>query len=103
MNELVRRAAVVGAGGAGDLPAHARAGRDDPQRRAADAGDRSSAPSTSGLQWIVDAYILVFAGLLLPMGALGDRIGRKRVLLIGLGVLPGRLGRRGLRDRRPAS
>jgi EmrB/QacA subfamily drug resistance transporter len=39
---------------------------------------------TSGLQWIVDAYILVFAGLLLPMGALGDRIGRKKLLLIGL-------------------
>ena len=40
---------------------------------------------TSGLQWIVDAYILVFAGLLLPMGALGDRFGRKRLLLLGLG------------------
>src|SRR5215468_3932859 len=40
---------------------------------------------TSGLQWIVDAYILVFAGLLLPIGALGDRVGRRRVLLIGLG------------------
>src|SRR5262252_8804895 len=39
---------------------------------------------TSGLQWIVDAYILVFAGLLLPMGALGDRLGRKKVLLAGL-------------------
>jgi EmrB/QacA subfamily drug resistance transporter len=41
--------------------------------------------STGGLQWIVDAYILVFAGLLLPMGALGDRVGRKRLLLFGLG------------------
>jgi EmrB/QacA subfamily drug resistance transporter len=40
---------------------------------------------TAGLQWIVDAYILVFAGLLLPMGALGDRIGRKKILLAGLG------------------
>jgi len=39
---------------------------------------------TSGLQWIVDAYILVFAGLLLPVGALGDRVGRKRVLISGL-------------------
>ncbi|WP_238017485.1 MFS transporter [Dactylosporangium sp. AC04546] len=36
------------------------------------------------LQWLVDAYVLVFAGLLLPMGALGDRYGRKRLLLIGL-------------------
>jgi EmrB/QacA subfamily drug resistance transporter len=36
------------------------------------------------LQWAVDAYILVFAGLLFSWGILGDRIGRKRVLLIGL-------------------
>jgi EmrB/QacA subfamily drug resistance transporter len=40
--------------------------------------------STGSLQWMVDAYVLVFAGLLLPMGALGDRYGRKRLLLIGL-------------------
>src|SRR5215213_4197731 len=36
------------------------------------------------LQWIVNAYAVVFAGLLLPVGALGDRIGRKGVLLAGL-------------------
>ncbi|MDQ3575369.1 MAG: MFS transporter, partial [Actinomycetota bacterium] len=36
------------------------------------------------LQWIVDAYALVFAGLLLPMGALGDRFGRKGLLQAGL-------------------
>src|SRR5690348_12317223 len=41
---------------------------------------------TDGLQWIVDAYVLVFAGLLLPMGAIGDRYGRKRLLLIGLAL-----------------
>jgi len=41
---------------------------------------------TSQLQWVVDAYILVFAGLLLPLGALGDRLGRRRVLLAGLAV-----------------
>ena len=34
--------------------------------------------SSSQLQWIVDAYMLVFAGLLLTAGALGDRFGRKR-------------------------
>jgi EmrB/QacA subfamily drug resistance transporter len=38
------------------------------------------------LQWVVDAYTLVFAGLLLVAGALGDRFGRRRTLLGGLGV-----------------
>jgi MFS family permease len=37
------------------------------------------------LQWIVDAYAVVFSGLLLLAGALGDRLGRRRVLLAGLG------------------
>jgi EmrB/QacA subfamily drug resistance transporter len=36
------------------------------------------------LQWIVDAYALVFAGLLLTAGALGDRYGRKGALTVGL-------------------
>ena len=40
--------------------------------------------TATSLQWMVDAYILVFAGLLLPMGSLGDRFGRKRALQIGL-------------------
>ena len=40
--------------------------------------------STSNLQWIVDAYTLVFAGLLLVAGHLGDRFGRRRILQIGL-------------------
>ena len=47
---------------------------------------RSLGVSASGLQWIVDAYILVFASLLLTMGAFSDRIGRKKVLMIGLVV-----------------
>src|SRR5438270_5604972 len=38
------------------------------------------------LQWIVDAYSLVFAGLLLTCGALGDRFGRKGALNIGLAI-----------------
>jgi EmrB/QacA subfamily drug resistance transporter len=42
--------------------------------------------STSQLQWMVDAYILAFAGLLLVAGALSDRYGRRLVLLIGLGM-----------------
>ncbi|MEU0538458.1 MFS transporter [Nocardia sp. NPDC005978] len=39
---------------------------------------------TSGLQMVVDMYTLVFAGLLLTGGYLGDRFGRKTVLLIGI-------------------
>jgi EmrB/QacA subfamily drug resistance transporter len=42
--------------------------------------------SGSTLQWIVDAYMLVFAGLLLAAGNLGDRHGRKRALQAGLVV-----------------
>jgi len=40
--------------------------------------------SASGLQWIVDAYTLVFASSLLTLGSIGDRIGRKITLQIGL-------------------
>src|ERR1700754_4115099 len=50
---------------------------------------RATGASTTELQWIVDAYALVFAGLLLPAGALGDRLGRKDILLAGLGVFGG--------------
>ena len=42
--------------------------------------------SNSQLQWIVDAYNLVFAALLLASGSLSDRVGRKGMLLAGLGV-----------------
>jgi MFS transporter, DHA2 family, multidrug resistance protein len=45
---------------------------------------RALGAGTSGLQWVVDAYTLVFAGLLLGAGHAGDRFGRKRVLLIGI-------------------
>src|SRR5262245_49499742 len=45
---------------------------------------RELGASTSQLQWIVDAYSLVFAGLLLAAGSLGDRFGRKGALQIGL-------------------
>lgn len=40
-------------------------------------------PDATQLLWIFDAYGFVLAGLLLTMGALGDRIGRRRLLLIG--------------------
>jgi MFS family permease len=42
--------------------------------------------SASELQWIVDGYLLLFAGLLLAAGSLGDRFGRRRALLAGLTV-----------------
>jgi len=42
--------------------------------------------TSSDLQWIVDAYIIVFAGLLLAAGSLADRIGRKKTFLAGLAV-----------------
>jgi len=40
--------------------------------------------STSSLQWVVDAYTLAMAGLLLTLGSLGDRLGRHRTLAGGL-------------------
>lgn len=42
--------------------------------------------SDSQLQWIVDAYVLVFGGLLLVAGSLADRVGRKRTFMAGLGA-----------------
>jgi EmrB/QacA subfamily drug resistance transporter len=40
--------------------------------------------SQSQMQWAVDAYALVFAGLLIPGGVFGDRLGRKTVLVVGM-------------------
>src|SRR5690348_9146070 len=40
--------------------------------------------SGAQLQWIVDVYLLAFAGVLLTAGSLGDRFGRKRALSFGL-------------------
>ncbi len=40
--------------------------------------------TTSQLQWIVDAYVLVFGGLMLVAGSLADRVGRKRTFVLGL-------------------
>ena len=42
--------------------------------------------SAQNIQWVLDSYILVFAGLLLTTGSLSDRFGRRRVLIIGLAV-----------------
>ncbi|MER6569108.1 MFS transporter [Streptomyces sp. NPDC001093] len=43
-------------------------------------------PSRTEILWTVDAYVIVFAGLLIPAGALGDRYGRKGALLAGLAL-----------------
>ncbi|MFF5566337.1 MFS transporter [Streptomyces sp. NPDC012623] len=43
-------------------------------------------PSSSNLLWIVDAYVVIFACLVIPAGAAGDKLGRKGVLMAGLGI-----------------
>ncbi len=47
---------------------------------------RELGATTTSLQWVVDAYTLVFAALILAAGSLSDRVGRKGVLILGLGV-----------------
>ena len=44
---------------------------------------RDLGPTSAQQLWIIDAYPLVLAGLLVTMGTLGDRFGRRRMLLIG--------------------
>src|ERR1700744_1080263 len=38
------------------------------------------------VEWVVSAYILPFAALLMPAGALADRLGRRRMLILGLSI-----------------
>lgn len=45
--------------------------------------------TNSQLQWIVDSYVLVFAGLLIAAGSIGDRLGRKGVMQVGLALFGG--------------
>jgi MFS family permease len=40
----------------------------------------------AGIEWVISSYTLTFASLVLPSGALADRYGRKRILLIGLSI-----------------
>src|SRR5499426_161665 len=47
---------------------------------------RETGATTTDLQWVVDAYNLVFGALVLAAGSLADRLGRKGMLLAGLGV-----------------
>ena len=57
----------------------------------------------SSLQWIVDGYMLAFAGLMLTGGTLGDLLGRKKLLLGGVALFCARLARRRARARLDAS
>jgi EmrB/QacA subfamily drug resistance transporter len=50
---------------------------------------RSTHATQTQLEWIIDAYLLVFSVMLLPAGALGDRFGRRKALLAGLLVFGG--------------
>src|SRR5262249_60856384 len=45
--------------------------------------------SVTGLQWIVDGYMLAFAALMLTGGTLGDLLGRKKVMLAGVVIFCG--------------
>lgn len=47
---------------------------------------RDTGATQTQLQWIVEAYALTFAALLLPAGAIGDRLGRKPILVFGLAL-----------------
>jgi DHA2 family multidrug resistance protein-like MFS transporter len=61
---------------------------------------RSLHASESDLQWFSSGYLLVLAAAMLPLGLLGDRYGRKKVLLASLAC--SRSARRRVRLRRPA-
>ncbi|OPC79128.1 MFS transporter [Embleya scabrispora] len=41
------------------------------------------------IQWIIESYVLVFAGLLLTAGSLSDRFGRRRIMIVGLAIFGG--------------
>ena len=47
---------------------------------------RSFAVSTDDLQWVISGYLLVFGAMLVFGGRLGDIFGRRKVLLVGLGI-----------------
>src|SRR5581483_5588125 len=47
---------------------------------------RELGATTTKLQWVVDAYTLVFASLILAAGSLSDRVGRKGTLIAGLAI-----------------
>lgn len=48
---------------------------------------RDLAASTAALQWVTSAYSVVFGGLMIALSAMADRVGRRRVMLVGLVLL----------------
>src|SRR5258705_4966390 len=46
----------------------------------------------SELQWVVSSYTIAFAAFILTAGALGDRIGAKRIFMAGVGIFPAASG-----------
>jgi DHA2 family methylenomycin A resistance protein-like MFS transporter len=51
--------------------------------------EKTFSTSVTGLQWVVDGYLVIFAGFLLTGGALGDRLGSRRIFLAGLMLFTG--------------
>src|SRR6185437_4207991 len=49
-------------------------------------GNGGLGASQSQLEWAINSYTLVFAGLLFTFGVIGDRVGRKRMMIVGLGM-----------------
>ena len=47
---------------------------------------RDLSAAFADIEWVVSAYVLTFAALLMPAGALADRFGRRRLLIVGLFV-----------------
>ena len=64
---------------------------------------RSLGATATDLQWIIDSYSIIFAGLLLSAGAIGDRFGRKRALQGGLVLFGDASSRRRRSPRWPRS
>ena len=59
--------------------------------------------SIAQLQWVVNAYLLTLASLILVGGSLGDHLGRRRVFLVGVDLVRARLGAVRRWPSRPAS
>ena len=94
---------MVGARRAGARGAGRRPRRHGAQPRPAHPGHRAARHRPRELQWFVAAYTLVFAAAMLPAGLLGDRFGRKKLLLIALVLFGGARSPAPTRPRRARS